>query len=245
MIPVLGMPVLNKHDLMQRMFDSIDYGPIDRLYIIDNSSSIDKSAVRWPWHINRIHVADPGYNTGVAAAWNMIVRANIHADWWLICNNDMTLEPGVLKKVVDVMSESGNVPTLCRVAMGNESWGHHFGAFAVNGGFIDTVGWFDENLIPIYFEDTDCLRRVEQHKDALNLVLIPSTTHHDGNRSWSEFPLLAAQNKFSWDGNVQYIDSKWGDVHESDGMVYWPQPKVQRIRAQDWHIDRKDNVREG
>jgi hypothetical protein len=250
-IPVFGVPVLNKPELLQRLFDSIDYGPIDRLYIIDNGGTVTPQVrpdgIRFPTHVGTIHLADYGYNTGVAGGWNHIIRANIHARWWCIANNDVILEAGALARLVDAMESDS--PTLARIVMGNEAnWGNHFGVFGVNAALIDTVGWFDENMIPIYWEDTDYIMRIEALKAKgveLNLPVIPSSTHHDGNRSWNDQPDLAAQNKVSWDGNVSYFtDKKQGIDNDELPVVTWPQPTVGRIRAQDWYIPRKDNVKQ-
>ena len=243
MIPVFGVPILNKYNLFQRMLDTIDE-PIGRLYVIDNGGELDASSIRWPWDTQSIHVADYGYNTGVAGGWNHIIRANIRSEWWCIANNDVVLAPGALSRLQDEMGS--DKPTLARVIMGNErAWGNHFGVFGINAAFIDTVGWFDENLIPIYWEDTDYVMRIEALKARgveFNLPIIDSTTHHDGNQSWTDIPHLAAQNKNSWDGNVAYFTAKKEAIDKGEGdVVHWPQPTIARLRAQDWDIPRRDN----
>ncbi len=236
MIPVFGVPILNKPDLLNRLFSTVDYGPIDRLYIIDNGGCIVPSQINWPTHVNGIHVTDPGFNMGVAASWNLIIRANIDQPWWLFVNNDLTLESGALHRLVDDMEAHSDIPYLSMIEMGNESWGNHFGAHAINAAAVDKVGWFDENFHPIYFEDTDWKRRAERLGLAMNVVR--STTHHDGNRSWADVPHLAEQNKNSWKYNVEYFDSKWSNpsdpVYPEDDMRTWPQPSVERLRATAW-----------
>jgi hypothetical protein len=250
-IPVFGVPVLNRYDLLQRMFDSVDE-PIGRIYVIDNGGGLQDETITYPWDVRSIHVADYGYNTGVASGWNHIIRANIGARWWCIANNDIIIEPGALARLVDSMES--DAPTLARVVMGNEaSWGNHFGVFGINAAFIDTVGWFDENLIPIYWEDTDLIMRIEKLKSQgveLNLPMIPSNTHHDGNQSWKigqDLVMeLAEQNTRSWEGNVSYYTAKKEAIDSGmASVVHWPQPSVSRIRAQDWLIPRRDNVKDG
>jgi len=251
LIPVFGFPILNKPHLMQAMLDTVDH-PIDRIYVVDNGGVVVPDAVKWPWDTNRIHVADLGYNAGVAASWNMIIRANIEADWWMIACNDVLLEPGSLARVVESMAT--DKPTLSRLVMGNEaSWGNHFGVFALNAQFIEKVGWFDENFIPIFWEDTDYIMRIEAQKSAgydLNLPVIPSSTHHEGNQSWktgqSLDPVLAPQNSVSWDGNVAYFTRKKEAIDMDEAsVVHWRQPSIERIRAQDWRIPWRDNVKDG
>lgn len=258
-IPVLGFPILNKPDLMRRMLDSVDHD-IDRLYIVDNGGVVTGDMVRH-YRANDIHICDPGYNVGVGPSWNLIIKANIQAPWWLISSNDVRFSPGALTRLVEDMGAHSGIPHLSRIVIGNESWGNHFGAFALNPEAIDMVGWFDENIYPIYFEDTEFLDRVERaKKSGFTISDIPSRTHHDGNQSWQGNPQLASGNKRTWDINRDYRDDKWNiggveyeypfDIGEEAGLVrgmeglrYSPQTTVERLREQDWHVARKDNVK--
>lgn len=242
MIPSMGIPILNKPHLLQRFFDSIDDGPIDRLLVIDNGSVIKGANLRWPTDVGSIHVTDPGYNMGVAGSWNHTIRANMNDPWWVLANNDMRLEAGALRALSDSMSgfNHDTEPVISRIQVGNESWGNHFGVFAVNAAAINQVGWFDENLYPIYFEDTDWMRRAERLD--IRRILVPSKSHHDGNESWKGNPVLQAHNKRSWDGNVEYFDGKWKmiDVHAHPPNEWYP-PTLQRLREQAWPVERKDS----
>ena len=239
MIPTLGIPILNKPNLLQRFFDSIDDGPIDRLLVIDNGSVIKGANLRWPTDVGSIHVTDPGYNMGVAGSWNHTIRANMNDPWWVLANNDMKLSPGSLRALSDSMSDidHNETPVISRIQVGNEDWGNHFGVFAVNAAAIETVGWFDENLYPIYFEDTDWMRRAE--KLDIRRILVPSGSFHDGNASWKDSRVLREHNKKSWDGNVKYFDSKW----DNEGFTYreWLPPQLSRLRNQQWPVERKDS----
>lgn len=245
MIPVFGVPVLNRYDLLQKLFDTVDE-PIDRIYIIDNGGGLHDTSppIRFPWDTKSIHVADYGYNTGVAGGWNHIIRANIHAPWWCINNNDMALQAGALARLADAMGS--DKPTLARIVIGNErSWGNHFGTFGINAAFVDTVGWFDENLHPIYWEDTDYIMRIEtllSRGVELNLPKIDSESTHAGNQSWKGNEPLAAQNKVSWDGNVEYFTQKKEAIDRGEAsVIHWPQPTIERLRRLDWEIPRRDN----
>jgi len=242
MIPVLGVPVLNRPELLQAMFDTIDYGPIDRLFIIDNGGVIPGNIKRWPTHVNRYHVANPGYNMGVAASWNHIIKANMNAPWWLIVNNDVKFEPGILQRLVEEVTDE---PAVWRIEMGNEStWGSHFGAFAINAGAVERVGWFDENIYPVYWEDTDFVARANALELPLHLLKSPRT-FHEGNASWKRKPELGKANDNSWKGNVAYFTSRWGS--EDDGWKTpedpstWQPPRLSRFRHQQWPVDYKDS----
>ena len=249
MIPVMGLPILNQTYLLTKMLDSVDHD-IDRLYIIDNGGIIQPEMVRG-YRANNVHIADPGFNMGVGPAWNLIIRANIQAPYWLITCNDIVFSPGCLARLAEDMDAHAGIPHLSRIIMDNERhWGNHFGAFAINAEAIDSVGWFDENIYPIYYEDTDWLWRASK-VDGFTLTDIDSNTHHDGNASWKGIPYNAAGNKRTWDINRDHFDAKSGfgsydlpfDVDTPDGIRYTLQPRVSVLREQDWKVDRKDNVK--
>lgn len=250
MIPVMGFPILNKPELMKRMLGSVDHD-IDRLYIVDNGGVVRGNDVRG-YRANNVHVADVGFNMGVGPSWNLIIRANIQAPWWLIVSNDITFSAGALARLVDDMESHTGRPHLSRIVIGNESWGNHFGAFALNPEAIDMVGWFDENLYPIYYEDTDYIARIERvKKHGFTVTDVDSNTHHDGNASWKGDAHNAVGNKRTWDINRDYFDAKWNfgtftNPFEDDphwGIDTFPPVRVARLREQDWHVARKDNVK--
>jgi hypothetical protein len=257
-VPVYGFPILNKVGHMQAMLNSFDHD-VDRLFIVDNGGLVRPPHVSG-FRANNVHIADPGFNMGVGASWNFIIKANINADWWLLGCNDMVISPGAVAALVEDMEEHSYGPHMARVVMANESsWGNHFGLFALNGHAIDMLGWFDENIYPIYFEDNDYMQRMERAKSSgFTDTLIQSQTQHGGNASWNDVPANAVGNKRTWSINGPYYDSKWGDSSgpfrypfdigedgqgKLDGIRYWPQPRVWRIREQDWRVDRRDNVK--
>jgi hypothetical protein len=232
MIPVLGVPVLNHNDLLDRMLRSIDH-PVARLYVVDNGGKVPPDMEYQ--HLPDIFRADAGFNLGVASSWNFIIRANIHSRWWLIVNNDLVFEPGVLDRLVEDVETHIDEPNISMVEMGNENWGNHFGAFAVNPQAIDTVGWFDENFHPIYYEDTDWKRRAERL--GIRMSVIRSSTHHDGNQSWKGMG-LEVDNEVSWGYNQRYFDEKWEAIEKGFPLDTWNQPSVARLKATDWRLTR-------
>lgn len=148
MIPVLGVPVLNRPDLLHRMLDSIDY-PVADLLIIDNGDVFP--AWEPVEHVERTHVIKMPTNLGVAASWNLIVKALPFAPYWLIVNSDAWFPPGSLQRFheaarSDVLLLSGGAPPWCAFALGDD--------------VVATVGLFDEALHPAYCEDDDYTRRV-------------------------------------------------------------------------------------
>lgn len=139
---------------------------------------------------------DPAHNLGVAASWNFIIRARPAARWWLICNHDIEFRPGELQQIADAMDTPA-----ARIVEG-----YSYGAFALNQACVDRVGWFDENLHPIYFEDNDYRRRCQlAHVSIVDLGFVnrhpDSATINSGYRR---------QNDRTFPDNAAYYVAKWG-----------------------------------
>ena len=91
MIPVIGIPYLNRPDLLQRCLASIDH-PVDTVILIDNSNGgwCDDTE-EWIRHettgiVRRVSISEHE-NTGVAASWNEVIKL-FPAPWWLLVNNE-------------------------------------------------------------------------------------------------------------------------------------------------------------
>jgi len=136
-IEVLGVPVLNRPDLLYRMLDSIDT-EVGQIVIIDNGGVASQSTVNQSERVIR-----PGQNLGVAASWNLIMQATPLAKWWAIVNFDLIFAPGDLDRLAQHMDTTtgpeGMVATLGT-----------FSAFGVSREAINRAGWFDENFHPAY-----------------------------------------------------------------------------------------------
>ncbi|MGB7564893.1 MAG: hypothetical protein WBM08_09085, partial [Prochlorococcaceae cyanobacterium] len=100
--PLVGVPVLNRPDLLERLIASFDC-PVGTLAIVDNSggrSDAEALALRALLEslerqghadIGRIRVARAFGNAGVAAAWNQILLGFPEAPVALILNNDIQM----------------------------------------------------------------------------------------------------------------------------------------------------------
>lgn len=148
MIPVFGVPVLNRPDLMNALLESLDY-PIKDLIIVDNSGSMSfekPDCVESMWHLKM-----PS-NLGVASSWNLIIKSTPMAPWWLICNSDIEFLPGQLEKMASQSSSN-----ILGVVKTDPGWC----CFSIGDQIVSTVGLFDELFYPAYFEDTDYENRMK------------------------------------------------------------------------------------
>jgi GT2 family glycosyltransferase len=201
-IPVLSVASINRPDLLRRMVASIDHA-VGVLLVIDNSpdgcmeAAVDGAV---PDCVDRLVVTWCPWNTGLAAAWNMALKAYPRAPWWMLANNDVAFGPGDLARLDDAMQDpSPHVGMLLEYA-----------AFGLNRAVVDAAGFFDENLYPIYCEDSD-------HRWRTRLLGIPEvsvesgTVHVDGgSMSWRSDGSHALDNRKSYGRNVAYFTEKWG-----------------------------------
>jgi GT2 family glycosyltransferase len=150
MIPMLVVPTLTRHDLLDRMLRSVDH-PVGHLVVVDNSGrGIVGGSGRW----ERMTVLPMPCNFGVAASWNLAVRMGHRDDWVMVVSDDVTFPAGALAGFVEKSDEDRLVVS--------GTW-PHWCAFSIGMRVVQKVGLFDEGYYPAYFEDTEYERRMGEH----------------------------------------------------------------------------------
>lgn len=192
MIPVLGVPYINRSDLFVRMITSISH-PIETIVVIDNAADDTVPRVDGAIYIK------PHRNMGVSWAWNTIIKATPHAPWWAISNADIKLGEHDLANLEAGMASGLD---LCLV--------ESMALFGISAECVQKVGWFDENYAPAYCEDNDYLYRAKLIGVRIDW-LIPEFEHF-GSASIKSDPKLYAGNALSYPENVKYYARKWGGV---------------------------------
>jgi len=189
MIPVLGVPYINQPKYLESLIASIDE-EIGQLVIIDNT--FDGSAPQIPGAVT----VSAHCNFGVAASWNLIIKSNPLAPWWLIVNSDIEFAPGDLAQIVEAM-KTCDVITM-----------HGFSIFAVSAKAIATVGFFDENFVPAYYEDDDWRYRCKLLGIAITDLALGAT--HRGSVAIRSDRWLMLENNRTFGENCSYFMGKWG-----------------------------------
>jgi GT2 family glycosyltransferase len=167
MIPILGITTMTRHDLCQRLLDSIDY-PINRLTLINNSG--DGWQPEKPELVNEMFCLNMPSNLGTAGAWNLHIKMSPFASWWLIASDDTWFVKGSLEKIANEVDISSlNHPDVTPL----------WATFAIGEKVVENVGLASELFHPIYFEDNDWARRM----DALNIPVkhISAKIGHDNS----------------------------------------------------------------
>ena len=165
-LPLLGVPILNRVDLLERLLASLDQ-PVHTLAIVDNSvdapgseqggvsAALDDLRQRGHPLIQHIRIARPFRNLGVAASWNLILSTFPEAPLALLANNDIQFAPGVLQTALSQI-DAGRPQFLALLEPPNA-----FAAFLLTSLCWDRLGLFDANFHPAYCEDLDYRDRLQ------------------------------------------------------------------------------------
>jgi GT2 family glycosyltransferase len=192
-IPVLAFPTFARHDLAQRMIDSIDF-PVQHLVIADNSGDFDFEPVLndniknfWLWRFP--------HSLGPAPAMNIVIKALPYAPYWVFASEDTYLEPGALEIIYNqadpkAMSFVDAVPDWCFVVMGED--------------VVLKSGLQSELFYPLYFDDNDHERRIKAA--GIPIKRIQAKVHHDNSSTLKSG--YEHRNHFTFDLNSKLFQER-------------------------------------
>lgn len=215
---ILGIPVLNRPDLLSACIASIDHDV--QLVVIDNSPEGDwvaDIALRYPGSVT---VAQPVANLGYTASVNHIIRAFPSAPSWFVANADIVFAPGDLARI--------EAATVGLRWTGIVDWR----VFGLTSETVERVGLWDENFFN-YCSDADyewrCqLAGVEMHR-------LEGATSHVGSVSHQGDPRYAHQNARSYPRERAYYRAKWGG--DLRGGESYRTPFNAGGHVGDWRLD--------
>ena len=211
MIPCMIVPILAGPEILYRMLETIDY-PVRQLIIIDNGDAL-RHSIGWPVeHVQSTKVIKMPANLGVAGSWNLGIKANPFAPWWLIANYDVEWPSGALQGFYE---QSGDGILL---ANSPQPWS----AFSLCQETVQRVGLFDEGFHPAYFEDNDYELRsmitgVKITRSEIQIV------HHNS----STLKYYGERNNVTYASNADYMQEK----RNKPGPGGW---SLARRRANSW-----------
>jgi len=196
MIPVLVVPVLNRHDLLDRLLSSIDY-PVQNVLVIDNGKDAEWEYWNKNPNIENLHHLQMPTNLGVPSSWNLGIKSLPYANYWLIVNNDAWFPEGSLKLFAD---NSRRDRILLSAAM--PPWC----AFSIGANIVERVGLFDEGIYPAYYEDDEYKRRLAHHNIPVHQSDIP--VNHDNSSTLGASDKFRSRNGETFLANMNYYQDK-------------------------------------
>jgi len=203
MIPVLGFATYSQFDLANRLLDSIDY-PVENLVIVDNSG-LKTWEPKQPEQVKNLWLIRVPFGLGLVGAWNLIIKSTPYAPYWVLVNDDAWFEAGALEIIArDVDSEAMNfvdiIPEWSCVVFGE--------------GAIAKAGLYDERFYPLYFDDNDLQRRMENA--GVKVRKIQAGVNHQNSSSLEG---KRKENDRTYEANRKLMDKKLIENDFSAG--YW------------------------
>lgn len=217
-IPIIGTAIVNGVNWLQRLIKSVDY-PVDKFIIFNNNGKkefdkhLDILANQDHPYIKEILVCHLPSNIGCPAAWNLIIKSNINAPYWIITNHDVAFTPGFLQEMVEKASDQNT--GVVHSGINSEGLGK-WDLFLIKDWMIDKYGLFDENFYPAYGEDYDYLSRYMYDNIQIDSVSKPylhgdSEYSFSGSQTWRTDPSLKDKiDNARILNETEYLDNKWG-----------------------------------
>ena len=156
-------------------------------------------------------------NRGLARSWNDGLEAAYSngADVALLLNDDMLPMPGDLQRVARTACELPDAAIVKARGFDLRSKEYtpmEFGFTAITQRGLDLVGYFDENIAPIFWEDIDWDRR-RHLLGGLEVIEERTGVVHAGSKTTTTVPGLLDFGQRSYDANRDYYIEKWGGTH--------------------------------
>lgn len=197
----LTIPVLNRYDLLKVCVESALSGIFvpDRILIIDNGSKCDMKPD------NIIHIVSPGRNLGVSASWNLAIKEGNFP--LLVANDDIEFSEHTMSDFLRA----------CESGIGDFYWAssipqlNMFSCFMLTESLVKSVGVFDEEFYPAYFEDNDYFRRISLA--GKKIVPVQTSIGHIGSATFKNFSNeQVMKHHGTFNKNKNYYISKWGGL---------------------------------
>lgn len=174
--------------------------------------------------LKNVHIYPYGTNRGVARSWNeglYLAYTKYDADIAFIANDDAVCTYDDLLKLATFALQSPDVFMVSGYGhdvRGNWDGDMAFSMGAISRKAIETIGYFDQNFFPMYFEDIDWYRRAQLVTGGDDWRVCVQNTHiiHQGSKSIHTVPGLMEQHHQTFVANREYYLRKWGGVPNAE-----------------------------
>lgn len=208
----IGIPTLNRFDLLlpALLYYQHDF-PDTPILIINNG---DNTVLYPTSNEKHIHIYKPERNLGVAASWNWLIKTIFLAPptivqyavilnddiYWGREQEDFNLFLSEFERT-QVNAEGIEKGFILAPTESKYDWC----TFVISRAAWETIGEFDENFFPAYFEDCDYKYRAKLAGVAIHKILRGPARFVSSGTVQKDKSILAHSEK-----NLAYYISKWG-----------------------------------
>lgn len=202
---VIGIPSLNRLDLLERCIESALAGTVvpDTIMVVDNSGGAYGTA----WHERfgeRVDVHTMHRNLGVAKSWNALAPQAAGYNL-ILSNDDIVFAPDTLAQLLAVAEATPRAGIVSAIE------GQRFSLFWMSFEAYQQIGPFDEQFYPAYFEDNDYARRLTLA--GWKLAVAPSEVRHGGSSTLQAYtPEQMERHHQQFRKNRDLFVRKWGGM---------------------------------
>jgi GT2 family glycosyltransferase len=233
-IRTLGIPCLNRGDMLLRCVLSVDH-PVESLFVINDGR--DPGVAAAAERIRARDIPNRGLFAGIRVeshdrlgcgpAWNRIVRTSPGA--WMLAASDIQFAAGSVRKVAEALASHQDASIVC--AFG-------YNVFVLTEAGRDRAGLFDENFYPAYYEDIDHFRRIAlsgaKAVDAPGFKCVHGEAPSWGSTTVNSNPEFQRKNGVTFGNLRDYYVRKWGG---EPGKETFGRPFDRDLPFQHWEID--------
>lgn len=232
---LLGISAYQNSDLLEKCIRSIP-SFIDYVIFFDgkNWQNIFQDLIN---KLNSFSYLTEYDHVGVGGAWNKILEhAFVKKDYdaVIILGSDCELKEGYLEGYIKEFEE-GNFEFATGRGVG-------FNCFCMTKKCYETVGEFDLNLFPCYYEDNCMATRVRISKLAYGDVGNPDLFWHYGSAVIRKDERFNKANGITFPMNQRYYVKKWGikDLSKMDEYSYLTPFNDPNLTIKDWTLDKQE-----
>ncbi len=222
--------------LMDAMMRAKSHDIDCHLTLIDNNSIDETELEASKMESVLFHSIRNSERWGFQRSVNTGVKEGIKtgAELFLICNNDITIHPEAIWRLVDrfskdpvgmvtcmdirgEMNENNIIPAMIGSLNANEKEAveeaphPNFSAFMVSRACWEAIGEFDELFAPAYFEDNDYHYRMKLME--IPAVVLPAAMfYHYGSRTQNEAEGVPIVSGGMFENNRAFYAKKWGGI---------------------------------
>lgn len=191
-VPVVIVPVLTEHWRVDAMLLSFE-GRIGKLICVDNGNTewqpkTPKAQETFVWRMPS--------NLGVAASWNLGIKATPFSSGWMIVNHDVQFgQDGV----ADFFER-------CRpdnmVLGGKPNWS----CVWIGSKVVEHIGLFHEGFHPAYFEDNDY--EVRAMRAGVEIVQSTAAINHRNSSTLASSEQFQQRNSLTFQANLTRFNER-------------------------------------